>query len=93
MSDNEIQKTTLIDRVLRKELLLVLVGLIFLGSGVYREETMQCFWGVMVILGAVALYFVKKKDWKKHWEEQEQLKILHDQARARDREKRDEKKK
>jgi len=33
----------------------------------------------MIIGGSVALHFVRKKDWKKHWEEQEELKRIYEE--------------
>jgi hypothetical protein len=55
------------------ETMIFLVGLFLLGSGFYRGEQMQCFFGGVIICGSIALHFVRKKDWKKHWEEQEAL--------------------
>jgi uncharacterized membrane protein HdeD (DUF308 family) len=73
MADMDKQKTSLLDRILRKETLILLVGLFFLGSAYVTGQSMQYFWGIAIICGAVALHFVQKKDWKKHWEEQEAL--------------------
>lgn len=53
------------------ETLIFLTGFFILGSGIYRGEEMQYFFGGMIICGSIALHFVRKKDWKKHWEEQE----------------------
>jgi len=86
MADMDKQKTSLLDRILRKETLILLVGLFFLGSAYVTGQSMQYFWGIAIICGAVALHFVQKKDWKKHWEEQEELKKRHDAVRARERE-------
>jgi hypothetical protein len=74
MSDNQAKKASLAETILRKEVLILLVGVFFLCSGFYTGVAMQYFWGIMIMLGAVGLHFVGKKDWKKHWEEQEALK-------------------
>lgn len=74
------------DKIFRKELLILLVGLFFLASGWYTGEPMQYFWGIIIVLGAVALNFVRKKDWKKHWEELE----LHKQAMEEQKKRREE---
>jgi hypothetical protein len=47
---------------------------------------MSIFFGVFILCGAVALYFVKKKDWKKHWEEQEAIRQRLDEIRKREKE-------
>jgi hypothetical protein len=69
--------------ILCKELLILLVGLLILGSGFYTGEAMQYFWGGTIVIGAVALYFVRKKDWKQHWEEQERLAQALEERRRR----------
>lgn len=71
MSDNEKQNKTLLQKIMSMETLILIAGLFSLGSGFYRNEPMQYFWGGMIISGSIALHFVRKKDWKKHWEEQE----------------------
>lgn len=87
------QKASLIDRIFCKEILILLVGLFFLGSAYYTGQSMQFFWGITIIGGAIALHFVGKKDWKKHWEEQEEFKKRLDAAKARELELKDAKKK
>jgi hypothetical protein len=63
------------------ETLILAAGLFSLGSGYYTGEPMQYFWGGMILTGAVALHFVRKKDWKKHWEEQEEMQRLMEERR------------
>jgi uncharacterized membrane protein HdeD (DUF308 family) len=85
--ENEAKSSgSLASRVLCKELLILLVGLVILGSGFYTGEAMQYFWGGTIITGAVALYFVRKKDWKQHWEEQERLARALEERRRRQKE-------
>jgi len=69
--DSEPQKKSLLGRLLSLETLLLLIGLVFLGSGSYTGERIQLFWGIMISVGSLILYFVRKKDWKKHWEDME----------------------
>lgn len=42
-----------------------------LWNGFNRGDIMSIFWGGLIALGLVALYFVRRKDWAKHWEEME----------------------
>jgi hypothetical protein len=83
------QPKSLLDRLLSLETLLFLVGLILLGSGFYTGEAMQYFFGGMIVCGSVALHFVRKKDWKKHWEEQEALQRKYEERRRLEKEKKD----
>ncbi len=86
MTSDGNNKETLAAKLLGKETLILLVGLFTLGSGFYTGEPMQYFWGITIIIGAVALYFVRRKDWKKHWEEQELLRQALEERRKRQRE-------
>ncbi|GLI37146.1 hypothetical protein KI811_12630 [Geobacter hydrogenophilus] len=71
MDDKEKQEISLIGRLLSMEALLILMGIASLGYGIARAQVMSIFWGVMILVGAVVLSFVRKRDWKKHWEEME----------------------
>jgi hypothetical protein len=71
MDEKEKQEISLIGRLISMEALLILMGIVSLGYGIRNAQVMSIFWGVMILVGAVALYFVRKKDWKKHWEEME----------------------
>ncbi len=72
------------------EILILVVGLFLICSGFYTGDPMQYFFGGMITCGSIVLHFVRKKDWKKHWEDQEELKKRHDAVRAREREMRGE---
>ena len=87
MEENEHKNKTF--EIMSMVTVLFLAGLFSLCSGFYTGEPMQYFWGVTIIGGSVVLHFVRKKDWKKHWEEQEDLKKRHDAVRAREREMKD----
>lgn len=83
-NDKQKQEISLIGRLFSMEVLLLLMGLFSLVSGVRSGALTQIFWGVLIISGAIILHFVRKKDWKAHWEEQERLKALYEeQARER----------
>ncbi len=71
--DKQKQEVSLIGRILSMEALLFLMGLFCLGSGFVTGETIQMFWGGIILTGVVVLHFVRKKDWKKHWQEQEEM--------------------
>jgi hypothetical protein len=86
--DKEKQEISVIGRLLSIETLLFLMGIASLVSGIKTGEEMQLFWGGLILTGSVVLHFVRKKDWKKHWEEQEQFKQLYEQ-RERERKEKD----
>jgi len=86
MSDTENQKKSLAQKIISMETLLFSVGIFSLGSGFYRDEPMQYFWGGMIICGSIALHFVRKKDWKAHWEEQEALQRRYEARRKMEQE-------
>ena len=46
-------------------------ALFSLWNGFTRNHMMSLFWGGLIVVGLVALYFVRRKDWTKHWEEVE----------------------
>ncbi|MBP1728032.1 MAG: hypothetical protein H6Q56_405 [Deltaproteobacteria bacterium] len=71
------------------ETLIFLVGIMLIGSGFYTGDPMQYFFGGIIILGSIVLHFVRKKDWKKHWEEQEAMQKYHDERRRQEKEKKD----
>lgn len=81
MADAEKQEKILSQKIFSMETLLFCVGLFSLGSGFYTGEPMQYFWGGMIICGAIVLHFVRKKDWQKHWEEQEELQRRYEARR------------
>ena len=91
--DKEKQEISVIGRLLSIEALLIVMGLVCLVSGIVTGESMQLFWGGMIIGGSVILYFVKKKDWKKHWEEQERIQKVYMEMRRLEEEKKEQEKK
>ena len=86
MAENEKQKKSLFEKIFSMETLIFAAGVFSLGSGFYTGETLQYFWGGMIITGSIALHFVRKKDWKKHWEEQEALQRHMEERRKRNQE-------
>lgn len=75
-----------LEKVRASEVLICIVGLFLFCSGFFTGDPMQYFFGGMIICGSIVLHFVRRKDWKKHWEEQEELKKRLDAARERERE-------
>ena len=77
--DKQNQEVSVIGRLFSMQTLLFIMGVFSLVSGILTGEMIQMFWGVMIIGGSIILYFVRKKDWKKHWEEQERMAELYRQ--------------
>lgn len=69
--NKERQEVSLIGRILSMEALLFLMGCVSLIYGIVDRKMTSVFWGVLIICGVVVLIMVRKKDWKKHWEELE----------------------
>jgi len=70
-NDKQRQEVSLIGRILSMEALLLLMGVASLYYGITQGATMNIFWGLVIIPGVFILMKVRKKDWKKHWEEME----------------------
>jgi Zn-dependent protease with chaperone function len=92
MKEKEKQEISLIGRIFCLEAVILLMGVASFVSWFYTKELTQLFWGVMITSGAVILYFVRQKDWKKHWEEQEKMKQVYDELRRQKQEEQDGKK-
>lgn len=88
-TNKEKQEISVIGRLFSIEALLVLMGIAMLVSGVVTGQVMQLFWGGIIVVGSVVLHFVRKKDWKKHWEEQEQMRQFYEQKQREMKEKND----
>jgi hypothetical protein len=69
--DKQRQEVSLIGRIFSTEALIFLMGCLSLYYGVTQHKTISIFWGVMILCGFVVLRLVRKKDWKKHWEDME----------------------
>ncbi|HEY6873113.1 MAG TPA: hypothetical protein VI298_10350 [Geobacteraceae bacterium] len=78
------QEISVIGRLFSTEAFLILMGIVSLGYGIVNGTSINIFWGAMILGGSVVLHFVRKKDWKSHWEEQERLKQLYE-AKKRER--------
>ncbi|AJE04077.1 hypothetical protein [Geobacter pickeringii] len=87
MDDKEKQEISIIGRLISMEALLVLMGLVSLGYGISSGQFMSIFWGGVILVGAVVLHFVRKKDWKKHWEEQEEMRRRYEERIRAEKEK------
>jgi hypothetical protein len=65
------QESSLIGRILSIEALLLLMGVASLIYGIVNNAVMNIFWGVVIVPGVFLLLKVRRKDWKKHWEDLE----------------------
>jgi amino acid permease len=88
-NDKEKQEISVLGRLFSIEALLILMGLVCLVSGIITQNAIQLFWAAMIIGGSVVLYFVKKKDWKKHWEEQELMQQAYMERKRLEQERKD----
>ena len=70
-TQNEIQKASLIGRILSMEAFLLVMGIASLAYGIINDMTMNIFWGCVIIPGVFLLHQVRKRDWTKHWQEME----------------------
>jgi hypothetical protein len=70
-NDRQRQKVSLIGRILSMEMLLLVMGIVSLIYGLVNNQTMNIFFGLVIIPGVFILTKVRKKDWTKHWEEME----------------------
>ncbi len=84
--EKEQQEISVLGRLICMEALIFVMGVISLGYGIVNGTAVHIFWGVTILLGSVALSFVKKRDWKKHWEEQELIKQRLDELRRQEKE-------
>ena len=70
-AQNEIQKASLIGRILSMEAFLLVMGIASLAYGIINGATMNIFWGCVIIPGVFILHQVRKRDWTKHWQDME----------------------
>lgn len=69
--DKQRQEISLIGRILSMEALLLMMGIASLIYGIVNSIGVNIFFGVIIIPGVFFLVKVRKKDWKKHWEDLE----------------------
>jgi hypothetical protein len=69
--DKQRQEVSLIGRILSMEALIFVMGCLSLIYGITEDKSINIFWGVLILCGFFALRKVRRKDWKKHWEEME----------------------
>jgi hypothetical protein len=70
-NDKQRQEVSLIGRILSIEMLLLVMGVASLIYGIVNGQTMNIFWGIVIVPGVFILIKVRKKDWTKHWQELE----------------------
>ena len=62
-------KRPLLARIISLEGAMAAFGLYSLVTGLMEGQELQIFWGVMILAGLCILIAVRRRDWKKHWEE------------------------
>ncbi len=65
------QEISLIGRIVSMEALLLVMGIASLVYGIINNIGVNIFFGAIIISGVFFLAKVRKKDWKKHWEDLE----------------------
>ena len=70
-TEKEVQKSSLLGRIVPTEVFLLLMGISSLSYGIVNDMTMSIFWGCIIIPGVFILHHVRKTDWTKHWQEME----------------------
>lgn len=62
-------KRSLLARIISIEGAMAAFGVYSLYAGFQRGDILHIFWGVMILGGLCILIAVRRRDWKKHWEE------------------------
>ena len=70
-NEKQRQESSLIGRILSMEAFLLLMGVASLIYGIVNDAMMNIFWGVVIVPGVFLLMKVRRKDWKKHWDDME----------------------
>jgi hypothetical protein len=81
----ERQEVSLIGRLMSMEVLIFLMGCLSLVFGIIERKSISIFWGVLILCGFFVLRMVRRKDWKKHWEELEAEHKARDEWKKRNR--------
>lgn len=82
-TQKEIQKASLIGRILSMEAFLLLMGISLLVYGIANDATMIIFWGCVIVPGVFVLHKVRKTDWTKHWQDIEAEHKLREEYETR----------
>jgi hypothetical protein len=70
-SGKERQEISLIGRILSLETMLLMMGVASLIYGIVKGVETSILWGIVIIPGVFILMKVRRKDWKKHWQDLE----------------------
>jgi hypothetical protein len=77
---SEKPRRSLLARIISIEGAMAAFGLYSLVSGLRSGEVLQIFWGIMILGGLCLLIAVRRRDWKRHWEEMETLSANRSQS-------------
>lgn len=86
---SEKPKKPLWSRIISLEGAMAAFGLYSLISGLLitadsEEAATQIFWGIMILCGLGLLIAVRRRDWKKHWEEMEAIAAARSRSTPQD---------
>lgn len=73
-------KRTMLTRIVSLEAVMAAFGIYSLITGFLEMKELQIFWGVMILGGLGALFAVRRRDWKKHWEELDAIAVERSRA-------------
>jgi hypothetical protein len=82
MTTPEQRKRPLLARIISLEGAMAAFALYSLVTGLRDGEEIQIFWGVMILVGLGILIAVRRRDWKKHWEEMEAIAAARTRAKS-----------
>lgn len=77
------EEASLIGRFLTLDALILLMGCLSLIYGIMERKMENIFWAAIIIPGFFILQRVRKKDWKKHWEDLAEEKIRREEMSRR----------
>ena len=73
MNATEHSKRPLLARIISLEGAMAAFGIYSLFTGLRDGQELHIFWGAMILVGLCSLIAVRRRDWKKHWEEMEAI--------------------
>ena len=73
MNTTDRPRRPLLARLISLEGAMAAFGIYSLSTGLWHGEEIWIFWGIMILTGLCLLALVRRRDWKKHWEEMDAI--------------------